>query len=192
MLTWGTDLWDILVRKHLKSSPRRDGGLTLLLLNPLAWTPCAFSLHAHIIFWLLPSSPGFEINAGIMRRPLLWPGTDWNAWIVINFLAQVAAVTVHHFTPITAWTMAVPSGCVSLSPAHFSSLWVQGYCEVAVTNCLSLLSLRVPAQLRALPAPTPSRPDYCMGFVSLPVSLFGHLPSKTTWQIYRTFRGKKN
>lgn len=99
-----------------------------------------FSVHIHMIFWLLPSSPSFEINTGIMSRPPLWAGRDW---IVTDVLAEVAAVTGHHFSPIPAWTMEVPSGCVSLSPPHIPSLWVcdcDKLPEPGSCHCLSLLS----------------------------------------------------
>lgn len=124
------------------------------------WHFCSLilSLGFHVLF---PTRPCYILTFDLISR--LWnkrrnyvqatPRTRhrhhrcWNAWIVINALAQVAAVTEHHFIPIIAWTVEIPSGCVSLSPAHFPSLWVQGLwdgCdklpEPGSCHCVSLFS----------------------------------------------------
>lgn len=140
MPTRGTDFMGHFGKETLKIQSKKRWGIDTFAPKSYHLDSMCFSLHVHVVFWLLTSSPGFEINAGIMSRPPLGPGTDIIAAGTPE-LSLMPSLRWQQSLSITSFPL-LPGQWKSLlgvchCPQHISPLsGCRGY-GMAVTNCLS-------------------------------------------------------
>lgn len=68
-------------KETLKIQSKKRWGIDTSAPKSSCLDSMCFSLHVHIVFWLFPSSPGLEINTGIMSRALPAPTPSRPDWV---------------------------------------------------------------------------------------------------------------